>query len=45
MTMQRLPLLAIATLVAASAAGCSTPPDHFHTLRPAAAPEIGRAHV
>ncbi len=38
MTMQRLPLLAIATLVAASAAGCSTPPDHFHTLRPAAAP-------
>jgi uncharacterized lipoprotein YmbA len=34
MTMTRwLPLAALAL-----AAGCSTPPDHFHTLRPAVAP-------
>jgi uncharacterized lipoprotein YmbA len=38
MTMQRLSRLAVAALVAAIAAGCSTPPDHFHTLRPAVAP-------
>ncbi len=34
MTMKRLCLLAAVALVA----GCSTPPDHFHTLRPAVAP-------
>ena len=34
MTMPRLCLLAAAALVG----GCSTPPDHFHTLRPAVAP-------
>ena len=42
MTIKRLSLpLAI---VAAMAAGCSTPPDHFHTLRPAlaAAPAASR---
>ena len=33
MTMKRLALLAVAALAA-----CSTPPDHFHTLRPATAP-------
>ena len=33
MTMTRLfPLLALALV-----AGCSTPPDYYHTLRPAAA--------
>ena len=34
------PLLRLALLAAglAVAAGCSTPPDHFHTLRPALAP-------
>ena len=35
MTMHRLPFLAAAL---ALVAGCSTPPDHFHTLRPALAP-------
>jgi uncharacterized protein len=34
MTITRLSLLLAAALVA----GCSTPPDHFHTLRPAGAP-------
>ena len=34
MTMTRLSLLAAVALVA----GCATPPDHFHTLRPATAP-------
>ncbi|MEO5688848.1 MAG: ABC-type transport auxiliary lipoprotein family protein [Burkholderiaceae bacterium] len=34
MTQKRLSLLAALAL----AAGCSTPPDHFHTLRPAVAP-------
>ena len=40
MTMKRLPfsggLAALATV--AALAGCTTPPDHFHTLRPAVAP-------
>jgi len=39
MTMQRLPLLALAALIS----GCSTPPDHFHTLRPAVAPAPANA--
>jgi uncharacterized lipoprotein YmbA len=34
MTMKRLALLAAAFAVA----GCSTPPDHYHSLRPAVAP-------
>ena len=34
MTIKRWPLLLAVALVA----GCSTPPDHFHTLRPALAP-------
>ena len=34
MTLERWPLFALAALLAA----CSTPPDHFHTLRPAVAP-------
>jgi len=38
MTMQRLAVLAAVL----AAAGCSTPPDHFHTLRPAAAPAGAR---
>ncbi len=33
MTLHRVALLSLAVL----AAGCSTPPDHFHTLRPALA--------
>ena len=37
MTMKRLPPFAALAVVAALA-GCSTPPDHFHTLRPALAP-------
>ena len=36
MTMKRLSLPAAALLAAVAA--CSTPPDHFHTLRPALAP-------
>jgi len=36
MTMKRLSLPAAALLAALAA--CSTPPDHFHTLRPALAP-------
>jgi uncharacterized lipoprotein YmbA len=32
------PLLLAAAAVLAAVAGCSTPPDHFHTLRPAIAP-------
>ena len=35
MTIARLALVLVAV---AAAAGCSTPPDHFHTLRPATAP-------
>ena len=38
MTMTRLSFLAAAAFVA----GCSTPPDHFHTLRPATAPASAR---
>ena len=40
MTMKRLSFSgALAALAAAgSLAGCATPPDHFHTLRPATAP-------
>jgi uncharacterized protein len=38
MTMTRLSFLAAAALIA----GCSTPPDHFHTLRPAIAPASAR---
>ena len=37
MTTKRLLLLAVPAALAA-VAGCSTPPDHFHTLRPAVAP-------
>jgi uncharacterized lipoprotein YmbA len=37
MTTTRPLLLAVAAALAA-VAGCSTPPDHFHTLRPAVAP-------
>ena len=40
MTMTRLSFLAAAMFVAA----CSTPPDHFHTLRPATAPAPANAH-
>jgi uncharacterized lipoprotein YmbA len=36
MTLKRLALPA--AIAAALLAGCSTPPDHFHTLRPATAP-------
>jgi len=39
MTMTRLSFLAAAAFVAA----CSTPPDHFHTLRPASVPAGARA--
>ena len=38
MTIHRLSLLLAVALVAA----CSTPPDHFHTLRPAVAPASAR---
>ena len=38
MTMTRLSFLAAAAFVA----GCATPPDHFHTLRPATAPAGAR---
>nr|MDP9125945.1 ABC-type transport auxiliary lipoprotein family protein [Pseudomonadota bacterium] len=38
MTIHRLSLLLAVALVA----GCSTPPDHFHTLRPAVAPSSAR---
>ena len=34
MTLTRLSLLAVAAVMA----GCSTPPDHYHSLRPAVAP-------
>ena len=40
MTMTRLSFLVAAAFVA----GCSTPPDHFHTLRPTTAPEPATAH-
>jgi uncharacterized lipoprotein YmbA len=42
MTVKRL-ALALAAL--AAAAGCSTPPDHFHTLRPATAPATTSARA
>ena len=40
MTMTRLSLLSALALVA----GCSTPPDYYHTLRPAAAAAPSSAH-
>lgn len=41
MTMHRLSLIVATALVA----GCSTPPDHFHTLRPSIAPTPTSAHA
>ena len=43
MTQPRLTLPALASALALLA-GCSTPPDYFHTLRPAAAPPSAAAH-
>ena len=44
MTTTRLPMLALAA-GAVLVAGCSTPPDHFHTLRPALAPASAGARA
>jgi uncharacterized lipoprotein YmbA len=41
----RLPVLAVAAVAAIAAAGCSTPVDYYHTLRPAQAAPVNAARV